>query len=401
MKQNKKYIILSIMVFVIIMTTNIIISLNIYDDYNKKETNDKYLVIGNIINSNNDKDKDKLILGYLHNQNIDIGKNYLNDNITLNINNQIYNHNLKRNLIIYSASSTFICYMLFMLLIILYKKSQDKKINEISNYMNSVLNGNYSLDIRSYEEGRLSILKNDIYKITVKLKEQTDMAINEKNNLEMILSDISHQIKTPLTSMYVINDLLKSDKLSKKEKIEFLNKNESQLERIEWLVTSLLKLSRLDNGFVKLKKEKVEVAKLIDNCLNPLLIPIELKNQNVVKQIDNFEIDIDFNWFSEAIINILKNAHEHTNAFGTIKVETSDNSMYSSIIISDNGTGISKQDLPHIFERFYKGDNQKESIGIGLNMAKKIIDLSGGEINVLSTPSEGTTFIIKIYKNII
>lgn len=399
MKQNKKYIILSIMAFVIIMTTNIIISLNIYDNYNKKETNDKYLVIGNIINSNNDKDK--LILGYLHNQNIDIGKNYLNDNITLNINNQIYNHNLKRNLIIYSAFSTFICYMLFMLLIILYKKSQEKKINEISNYMNSVLNGNYSLDIRSYEEGRLSILKNDIYKITVKLKEQTDMAINEKNNLEMILSDISHQIKTPLTSMYVINDLLKSDKLSKKEKIEFLNKNESQLERIEWLVTSLLKLSRLDNGFVKLKKEKVEVAKLIDNCLNPLLIPIELKNQNVVKQIDNFEIDIDFNWFSEAIINILKNAHEHTNAFGTIKIETSDNSMYSSIIISDNGTGISKQDLPHIFERFYKGDNQKESIGIGLNMAKKIIDLSGGEINVLSTPSEGTTFIIKIYKNII
>lgn len=399
MKQNKKYIILSIMAFVIIMTTNIIISLNIYDNYNKKETNDKYLVIGNIINSNNDKDK--LILGYLHNQNIDIGKNYLNDNITLNINNQIYNHNLKRNLIIYSVFSTFICYILFMLLIILYKKSQDKKINEISNYMNSVLNGNYSLDIRSYEEGRLSILKNDIYKITVKLKEQTDMAINEKNNLEMILSDISHQIKTPLTSMYVINDLLKSDKLSKKEKIDFLNKNESQLERIEWLVTSLLKLSRLDNGFVKLKKEKVEVAKLIDNCLNPLLIPIELKNQNVVKQIDNFEIDIDFNWFSEAIINILKNAHEHTNAFGTIKVEASDNSMYSSIIISDNGTGISKQDLPHIFERFYKGDNQKESIGIGLNMAKKIIDLSGGEINVLSTPSVGTTFIIKIYKNII
>lgn len=167
MKQNKKYIILSIMVFVIIMTTNIIISLNIYDNYNKKETNDKYLVIGNIINSNNDKDK--LILGYLHNQNIDIGKDYLNDNITLNINNQIYNHNLKRNLIIYSVSSTFICYILFMLLIILYKKSQDRKINEISNYMNSVLNGNYSLDIRSYEEGRLSILKNDIYKITVNL----------------------------------------------------------------------------------------------------------------------------------------------------------------------------------------------------------------------------------------
>lgn len=400
MKKNKKYIIISIIVFIIIIFINTIISLNIYDNYNKKINKDKYLVIGNIISSNNDKDK--LILGYLNNQNIDIGEKYLNDNITLDINNQIYIYSLKKDLIIYSISSTCICYIIFLLLFILYRKSQNNKIKEISNYMDNVLNGRYDLDIRSYEEGKLSILKNDIYKITVKLKEQTDAAINEKNNLEMILSDISHQIKTPLTSMYVINDLLKNDKLSKKEKLEFLNKNELQLERIEWLVTSLLKLSRLDNGFVKLKKEKVEVAKLIDNCLNPLLIQIELKNQNIIKKIDDFEIYVDFNWFSEAIINILKNAHEHTNSFGIIKIEASDNSMYSSIIISDNGVGISKKDLPHIFERFYKGnDNQKASIGIGLNMAKKIIDLSGGEINVLSTPNEGTTFIIKIYKNII
>ena len=322
--------------------------------------------------------------------------------ITLDTIREIDSYQSFRNKIVLGVTITFVLLGgLFFFLYYGFKKKVKNEIEIINLYLNDILNGNYEIHIGSYQEDLISILKNDIYKITVKLKEQTDMAINEKNNLEMILSDISHQIKTPLTSMYVINDLLKSDKLSKKEKIEFLNKNESQLERIEWLVTSLLKLSRLDNGFVKLKKEKVEVAKLIDNCLNPLLIPIELKNQNVVKQIDNFEIDIDFNWFSEAIINILKNAHEHTNAFGTIKVEASDNSMYSSIIISDNGTGISKQDLPHIFERFYKGDNQKESIGIGLNMAKKIIDLSGGEINVLSTPSVGTTFIIKIYKNII
>lgn len=367
MKQ-KKYIILSITVFVIVILINTIISLNIYKNYEKQIINELY----NIDNINNLK--------------MDVAIN---------------NSNYQKKIISYSIISTSCICIIFIVILIVYHKIQNNKIKEISNYMNKVLNEDYSLDIRSYEEGDLSILKNDIYKMTVKLKEQTDMAINEKKNLEMILSDISHQIKTPLTSMYIINDLLKENKLSKKERIEFLNKNAIQLEQIEWLVTSLLKVSRLDNGFIKLKKDYYNINKLINNCLNPLLIQMEFKNQNIIKKISDFKIYIDFNWFSEAIINILKNAYEHTDINGTIVIEAFDNPIYASIIISDNGVGISKKDLPHIFERFYKGDNQKMSIGIGLNMAKKIIDLSGGEISVESKVNKGTTFIIKIYKNII
>lgn len=398
MKQNKKYLFISLLILVLLIFINITISLKIYHNYKEKIINERYLIVGNIINT---ETQDELIYGYLNGKNIDIGKAYLEDNSILDVSLNSYNQSLKRNMIIYSIVSNVIIFSIYIILIVLYYKRQNKKIKEIDNYMNDVLNGNYSLDIRSYEEGQVSILKNDIYKLTVQLKEQTDAAINEKNNLEMILSDISHQIKTPLTSMYVINDLLKNDKLDKKERIEFLNKNGLQLERIEWLVTSLLKLSRLNNGFVKLKKDYYSISKLIDNCLNPLLIQIELKNKNIIKKVNDFKVYVDFNWLSEAIINILKNAHEHTPINGTIEIETNDNPMYFSIIIKDNGIGISKKDLPHIFERFYKGDNQKESIGIGLNMAKKIIDLSGGEISVKSTLNKGTTFTIKIYKNVI
>src|SRR5574344_1906871 len=175
----------------------------------------------------------------------------------------------------YSLNTIFILDIIFSSLIFIffaiylhfYKKARDNKIKNIYDYMNNILNDDYSLDIRDYNEEELSILKNQIYKITTKLKDQTELAQNEKKNLEIILSDISHQIKTPLTSMYVINDLLMDDKLNKKEQKEFLIKNHQQLERIEWLVSSLLKLSRLDSGVIKLKEEKVTVEELINKAV--------------------------------------------------------------------------------------------------------------------------------------
>lgn len=246
MKRNKKYIFFSIIVLITVIFINTTISLKIYKNYEQKNINELYNI-----------------------DDIEMLDFYITENSI----------NYQKKIISYSIISIVCIYILFLFLFILYNKIQNKKIKEISNYMNNVLNNDYSLDIRSYEEGILSILKNDIYKMTIKLKEQTNIAVNEKNNLEMILSDISHQIKTPLTSMYVINDLLKKNKLTNKERIEFLNKNATQIERIEWLVTSILTLSRLDNGFIKLKKDYYNINKLIDNCLNPLLIQMELKNK--------------------------------------------------------------------------------------------------------------------------
>lgn len=282
----------------------------------------------------------------------------------------------------------------------LYKKN--KKIKNLSTYMNNILNNNYSLDIRDYEEGNLSNLKNDIYKMTVKLKEQSDLSQKEKKYLEEVLSDISHQLKTPLTSMYVINDVLLSDKkIDDSKKQEFLIKNRKELERIEWLVTSLLKMSRLDSGSEKIIPKETKLDDLIRKTVTPLEIPIELKNQHLILDYDkNIKLNIDLNWTTEALINILKNAHEHTKENGTIQIKAKNTVIYTEIEIIDTGEGISTTDLPHIFERFYKGKTNKESIGIGLNMAKKIINLEKGDIKVISN-SNGTTFNIKFYKQII
>ncbi|MEG0826467.1 MAG: HAMP domain-containing sensor histidine kinase, partial [Bacilli bacterium] len=265
-------------------------------------------------------------------------------------------------------------------------------------YINDILNNKDTFDIREYSEDYISRLKNDIYKITVLLKEEKEISIKEKQNLEIILSDISHQIRTPLTYMYVINDLLLKDSLDKKSKKDFLNKNRIQVERIEWLVTSLLKISRLDSGTIKLKLEKVKISELLNKTIEPLRIPIELKKQElIIEGNPDLIINIDFNWTLEALVNIIKNAHEHTKIAGTIKITYDTNPIYTEIIIKDNGEGISKKDIKHIFERFYKCDG-KESIGIGLNMAKKIIEKENGLIEVESIKEKGTSFHLKFYK---
>lgn len=281
----------------------------------------------------------------------------------------------------------------------IYLYKQSNRIKNLSKYMNNILNNNYSLDIRDYEEGDLSNLKNDIYKMTVKLKEQSDLSQKDKKYLEEILSDISHQLKTPLTSMYVINDVLISDKkITPEKKQEFLIKNRRELERIEWLVTTLLKMSRLDSGSEQIKTTNISLKTLFKRVLEPLEIPIELKNQNLVLEYDpEIIVNIDLNWTTEAFINILKNAHEHTKENGTIIIRSNDTPIYTEIGVIDNGEGIDPKDLPHIFERFYKGKSNKESIGIGLNMAKKVINLEKGDIKATST-KEGTIFNIKFYK---
>lgn len=282
---------------------------------------------------------------------------------------------------------------------VLYVINENRKIKQIDKYIKDILNNKDTFDIRDYNEDELSKLKNDIYKITMLLKEEKENTLSEKKNLEVILSDISHQIKTPLTSMYVINDLLLDDNLDKKKRKEFLNKNRLQLERIEWLVTSLLKISRLDSGTIKLKKEKININNLIEKVIEPLKIPIELKNQKlIINSPNDLFIKVDLNWTIEALINILKNAYEHTKINGEIKIDLLDNPIYTEINITDNGEGISKDDINHIFERFYKGENNKESIGIGLNMAKTIIEKENGIIEVTSEKNKYTTFKIKFYK---
>ena len=314
---------------------------------------------------------------------------YLNDNSYINKTIRKYN-------IIYIS---ILIIIVFSILIIYINKIYNK-IKKLSIYANDILNNKYSMDIREYSEGDISNLKNDLYKMTIKLKEQNELSLKDKIYLQDTLSDISHQLKTPLTSMYVINELLYDDKLDKSLKKELLNKSKKGLERIEWLITSLLKMSRLDSGSEKLILERVKLINIINKTIEPIKIPLELKNINLnVSCSNDIKVNVDVNWTTEALINILKNAMEHTLENGNINIVCSDNPLYTMISISDDGCGISKKDLPHIFERFYKGMSNKESIGIGLNMSKKIIENENGNISVKSKENEGTTFIIKLFKN--
>lgn len=285
----------------------------------------------------------------------------------------------------------------------IYLYRREKKIRAITEYLKEIEKQQYSLKIQENEEGELSYLQNEIYKITVMLKESAQKLSQDKIYLSNALSDISHQIKTPLTSISVLLDILKENtNLPEEKRQEFLFEISRQIEWIHWLVISLLKLSKFDAGTVELKKETILVQNLIKEVIQNLSIPLEIKNQTIQMQGDPSSSFIgDFHWTAEAIINIIKNCMEHTEEGKTIQVSFKENALFTQIIIKDSGEGIAKEDLPYIFQRFYKGKNAgKDSFGIGLALAKAIIQNQGGDISVKSKKGEGSTFFVTIYKGI-
>ena len=302
-----------------------------------------------------------------------------------------------------AALVLFLTSTFFIASSLLFTRWRYREIERLSGYLHKISNGDYSLDVRDNYEGELSILKNDIYKVTLMLSEHHALLKQDKIKLLNAISDISHQLKTPLTSMMVMADLLGDTKLDIVKREEFTNNIRIQLERIEWLVSSLLKLSKIDAGTVPFKKDTVYLPELIERALQPILVPMDVKRQILKIHGDREDAFIgDFNWTVEALINILKNGVEHTQEGGEISITYLENTLYTELIISDNGKGISKDDLPYIFKRFYKGKNAGEdSVGIGLAMAHSIIKNQKGDIKVKSQIGKGTQFIIKFYKQVL
>ncbi len=256
-----------------------------------------------------------------------------------------------------------------------------------------------------YEEGELSILKSEVYKVTIQMIELNERLLNEKTYLADTLADISHQLKTPMTSMLVMADLLNDENLPSDKREEFTKNIGKQLERMEWLLSTLLKMSKLDAGTLKLNPRPTSLKGIIEKSVSHLIIPMELKGQSFnmcreTKGENDILINADENWIAEAISNIVKNCVEHTNYGGNITIKYGENPLFTYITIQDNGKGIEPKDLPHIFERFYKGKNaDKDSVGIGLAFAKQIINLLNGSIEVTSKENEGSIFFIKFYKS--
>ncbi len=305
-----------------------------------------------------------------------------------------------------SPAAAVLVFFLSILLIggsLLFTKWRYREIEKLSVYLREISSGNDTLDVRDNQEGELSILKNDIYKVTRMLSEHRSLLQRDKLQLTDAISDISHQLKTPLTSMTVMADLLSAPDLPPAKRTEFTHHIRIQLERIDWLVSSLLKLSKMDAKTIPFKKDRIPMKSLIQKALEPVMIPMDIKGQTVsIEGDDNVSFVGDFNWTAEAVINILKNGVEHTPEGGAIAISFSENALYTEIVIVDNGKGIPKEDLPYIFKRFYKGKNASEgSIGIGLAMAQSIIASQNGVIDVTSDGEKGTQFRIKFYKHVI
>lgn len=281
-----------------------------------------------------------------------------------------------------------------------YNHSKDKKLKEITNYIEEINNRRYKLDIEDNTEDELSILKNEIYKTTIMLKEMAENSKQDKLNLKNSLSDISHQLKTPLTSISIMLDnIIDNPEMDKQTRTDFVKDIKREIININFLVNSLLKLSKLDANSVKFVNREETVENLVNESIKNVATLCDLRNVqiNVTGNAQN-KINCDLKWQVEALTNILKNAIEHSEINSKIEINYEQNNLYTQIEIKDYGKGIAKKDLPHIFERFYKGENSSsESVGIGLALAKSIIESNGGYIEVESQEKVGTTFKIKLF----
>lgn len=401
--KNIKLIIIPLTIVTIIAC--IVISMQTYSQYKKISviTNEKisgiieYIIKENpaidtkniiqILNSNEYKDGEEELKKY--------GINIEEVNSIIAVQKQMKT-NIILNIILIVLFS-----VLYMAIIFIYLKQRDKKINQITQYINEIKNRKYDLNINENSEDELSNLKNELYKITIMLKEESEISRQDKENIKMSVEDISHQLKTPLTSIMIMLDNLKDNpNMDEDTKQKFIFEISKQVDWINWLVISILKLSRLEADVVKFSNNKINVKKFIDEIIGNLEIPIEIKNQKISIEGDEDASFIgDYKWQQEAITNIIKNAIEHNKENGKITIKYEENVLFTKITIIDEGQGIAKEDLKHIFERFYKAQNSSDnSVGIGLSLAKNIIEKNNGMINCKSEIGNGTEFIVKYMK---
>ena len=278
-----------------------------------------------------------------------------------------------------------------------------RKLSSFAADINRVLVGQDAVCLDDYSEGELAILQGQVKKLTVMLRSQADSLSKDKAYLADSLADISHQLRTPLTSMNLLASLLSQPVLEDSKHSQYVQDLQKQLSRIDWLISSLLKISKLDAGTVELNKSNVSVQELIAKASSPLEIAMDLKDQKLVVTMEGPEAFAgDLAWSAEAIGNVLKNCMEHTPDGGNIYISCKENALYTEIAIRDTGEGIAAEDLPHLFERFYKGRNAtNESVGIGLALSRMIITSQNGTIKAENYHEGGSLFTIRFYKTTI
>lgn len=396
----KKMCISSLIVILIFLGLNIVMIYKEYQTYTKNFNNKISTIFSEVLKKYPEVKKDDLIK-ILNEMSISNNKLFREYGIDLEEDSAILANDMKlKEFIILDICIIILFIVVLTLIFFNYNHNQNKKISEITKYIEEINKKNYKLNIKDNSEDELSILKNELYKITVMLKEAAENSKNDKLKLKDSLSDISHQLKTPITSILIMLDNILDDKqMSEDVRTEFIKDIKREIINIKFLVESILKLSKIDSNTINFIKKEVTIQEIIAEAV---------KNISMIKEIRNIKINVkgnstdtiicDMKWQVEAITNILKNCIEHSKENGEIEIVYGKNNIYAEIKIMDYGTGIEKQDLPHIFERFYKGKNSSsDSIGIGLALSKSIIESNNGYIEVASNLGKGTIFTIKYF----
>ncbi|WP_315168116.1 HAMP domain-containing sensor histidine kinase [Metaclostridioides mangenotii] len=274
-----------------------------------------------------------------------------------------------------------------------------KRIDDLAEYLYDINEGIYRMKTQNKEDD-FSILEDELYKIVMMLRESREKEREEKENLSNNLADISHQLKTPLTSMSLMIELLEGSHIEGDEAL-YIRSVSVQIQRLNYLVSSLLILSKIDADAMILEYKPINIYELVCVAVEPLHLMIESKQQQLfIKDNSDLFFNGDFHWTSEAILNIVKNCSEQIPNEGEISIGYKQNPICTQIIIEDNGKGFDKNDIPHLFTRFYKGANSsKDSVGIGLALSMSIIKKQNGEIIAVNKDTGGAKFIIKFYRN--
>lgn len=292
------------------------------------------------------------------------------------------------------------CAAALLAALLFQRRRTERQLAQLLDYLMRVQDRNTVPEIQFQAEGQLKILQSELYKLATALQEQYAREAEKNQYLADMLSNISHQIKTPLTAITLLVDLLKNDALSAQERRQCLGRIVSQTDRITWLVRTLLTMAQLDTGALTLKPEPVEAKALVDQVYEPLAILADLQGVSLCQAIPpGLQLFCDPHWTQEALSNIVKNCLEHTAEGGQVTLRLSQSNLSTEIMVQDTGEGIAKEDLPHIFDRFYRGKQARpDSVGIGLALSKQIITHQNGTIQVQSQPGHGTQFLIKLYR---
>lgn len=396
----KKYIISTLIVFICLFVLFLFLNIYEYKTYTKN-FNNKISAIINVIKKDYPKITDKEIIEIINNDTLktnDFFNKYgidVNNKSILIKNDRDYHKFLAINL-----SFLTITVVILLIIYIRYNYKKEKDIKDIIKCIEQINKKNYEIQIDSISEDELSILKNEIYKTTIMLKEAAENSSKDKLNLKKSLEDISHQLKTPLTSILVMLDnIIEDSNMEEKIRNDFIVDIKRNVLNINFLVQSLLKLSKFDANAIHFVKQENDLKTIVEESIKNVSTLCDLRNINIKLNIkENSKIICDDKWQIEALTNIIKNAIEHSKNNSNIIINIENNNVYSMIEVIDFGEGIAKKDIKHIFERFYKCKNTKtDSIGIGLALAKTIIEEDKGTISVESNKLE-TKFIIKYYK---